>query len=87
MHLLLVSAFIHIQSKHRYSSTFTYDAAVSRYEAAKAERERAAADIRQRGIRRREFERFITESEKLNEAVSEVDDVLRGGLVEYVTVG
>ena len=42
-----------------------YDAAVSRYEAPKAEREKVAADIRQRGIRRREFERFIVELEKL----------------------
>ena len=46
-----------------------------------------AADIRQRGIRRREFERFISELEKLPEAVSEFDDALWGGLVKYVTVG
>ena len=64
-----------------------YDAAVSRYEATKAEREKAAADIRQRGIRRREFERFITELEKLPDAVSEFDEALWGSLVEYVTVG
>jgi len=64
-----------------------YDAAVSRYEATKAEREKVAADIRQRGIRRREFERFITELEKLPEAVSEFDEALWGSLVEYVTVG
>ncbi len=43
--------------------------------------------IRQRGIRRREFERFITELEKLPEAVSEFDDALWGSLVDYVTVG
>ena len=53
----------------------------------KAEREKVAVDIRQRGIRRREFERFITELEKLLEAVSEFDDALWGSLVEYVTVG
>ncbi len=53
----------------------------------KAEREKVAVDIRQRGIRRREFERFITELEKLPEAVSEFDDALWGSLVEYVTVG
>ncbi len=45
------------------------------------------ADIRQRGIRRREFERFIMELEKLPERVSEFDDVLWGSLVEYATVG
>ncbi len=60
---------------------------ISRYEATKAEREKAAADIRQRGIRRQEFERFITELEKLPEAVSEFDETLWGSLVEYVTVG
>jgi len=38
-------------------------------------------------IRRREFEWFITELEKLPEAVSEFDDALWGSLVEYVTVG
>ena len=65
----------------------TYDAAVAKYEATKAERDKAAADIRRRGIRRREFERFITELEKLPEAVSEFDDALWGSLVEYVTVG
>ena len=64
-----------------------YDAAVSRYEATKAEREQVAADIRQRGIRRREFERFISELEKLPEAVSEFDETLWGSLVDYVTVG
>ena len=64
-----------------------YNAAVSRYEATKAEREKVAADIRQRGIRRREFERFITELEKLPETVSEFDEALWGSLVEYVTVG
>ncbi len=46
-----------------------------------------ASDIRQRGIRRREFERFITELEKLPEAVSEFDDALRGSLAKYATVG
>ena len=53
-----------------------YEAAVSRYEATKAEREKVAADIRQRGIRRREFERFITELEKLPEVVSVFDDTI-----------
>ena len=63
-----------------------YDAAVSRYEATKAEREKVAADIRLRGIRRREFERFIVELEKLPDAVSDFDETLWGSLVEYVTV-
>jgi len=73
------------QNQDDYNAT--YDAAVSCYEATKAEREKVAADIRQRGIRRREFERFITELEKLPKAVSEFDEALWGSLVEYVTVG
>ena len=60
--------------------------AVSRYEATKAEREQVAAEIRQRGIRRREFERFIAELEKLPDAVTEFDEALWGILVEYVTI-
>lgn len=59
---------------------------MSWYEATKAERDQVAADIRQRGIRRREFERFITELEKLPEAVTEFDETLWGSLVEYVAV-
>ena len=60
--------------------------AVSRYEATKAEREQVAAEIRQRGIRRRKFERFIAELEKLPDAVTEFDEALWGSLVEYVTI-
>ena len=60
---------------------------VSQYEAIRAEREKVVSDIRQRSIRRREFERLIRELEKLPEAVSEFDDALWGSLVEYVTVG
>ena len=73
------------QNQDDYSAA--YDAAVSRYETTKAEREQVAAEIRQRGIRRREFERFIAELKKLPEAVSEFDETLWGSLVEYVTVG
>lgn len=72
------------QNQEEYNAA--YDVAVSRYETTKAERERVAAEIRQRGIRRREFERFITELEKLPEMVTEFDEALWGSLVEYVTV-
>ena len=51
-----------------------------------AERDQVAADIRKRGIRRREFERFITELEKLPGLVAEFDEAIWGSLVEYVTV-
>ena len=60
---------------------------MSRYKTAKAEREQVAAEIRQRGIRRREFEQFLDELKKLPEAVLEFDEALWCSLVEYVTVG
>ena len=55
--------------------------------AREGEARKGGTDIRQRGIRRREFERFIDELKKLPEAVSEFDEALWGSLVEYVTVG
>ena len=72
------------QNQDEYNAA--YDVAVGRYEATKAERDKVAAEIRQRGIRRREFERFITELENLPNAVTEFDEALWGSLVEYVTV-
>ena len=63
-----------------------YDEMVDRYEATKAERDRVASEIRQRGIRHREFDRFIATLESLPEAVAEFDEALWGGMVEYVTV-
>lgn len=72
------------QNQDEYSTA--YDAAVGRYESTKAERDSVAAEIRQKGIRRREFERFITELEKLPDAVTEFDESLWGSMVEYVTV-
>ena len=45
-----------------------------------------AAEIRQRGIRRREFERFITTLETLPDEVTDFSEDLWGSLVEYLTV-
>ena len=59
---------------------------VDRYEAARAERDQVASEIRQRGIRRREFDRFIATLESLPETVTEFDEALWGSMVEYVTV-
>ena len=53
----------------------------------KAEQDALAAEIRQRGIRRREFERFITTLESLPDQVTDFDETLWGSLVDYVTVG
>lgn len=53
----------------------------------KAEQDALAAEIRQRGIRRREFERLITTLESLPDQVTDFDETLWGSLVDYVTVG
>ncbi len=45
-----------------------------------------AAEIRQKGIRRREFERFVTTLEKLPEEVTTFEGAMWSSLVEYVTV-
>ncbi len=63
-----------------------YEALVSQYEATKAERDRMAAEIRQKGIRRREFQQFITTLEKLPEEVTAFEGAMWSSLVEYVTV-
>ena len=52
----------------------------------KAEQDALAAEIRQRGIRRREFERFITTLESLPDVVTDFSEDLWGSLVEYLTV-
>lgn len=63
-----------------------YEALVSRFEATKAEYDRLGEEIQQRGIRRREFGRFIAEVEKLPKAVKKFDEALWGALVDKVTV-
>lgn len=72
------------QDQEEYNTR--YDALVSRYEATKTERDKLASEIRHRGIRRREFQRFITSLEKLPENIAEFDEALWGSLVEHVTV-
>lgn len=56
------------------------------YEATKKERDRVAAEIRQKGIRRREFQRFITALEKLLDEVTEFEESMWSDLVESLTV-
>ena len=63
-----------------------YNALASRFEATRAEYERVTAGIAEKGIRRRELERFIQAVEKLPEMVSDFDEALWGSLVEKITV-
>ena len=63
-----------------------YDALVSSYEAVKKRRDEVAAEIRQKGIRRREFARFIAAVEKLPDEVTEFEESMWSDLVESMTV-
>jgi len=45
-----------------------------------------ATEIRQKGTRKRVFDRFIKEAEKLPEVMPEFDEVLWSAMVESVTV-
>ena len=49
-------------------------------------RRKLGAEIRQRSIRKREFDRFIKILERLPESVTEFDEAMWGSLVEHVTV-
>lgn len=72
------------QNQDEYNAR--YDEMVSRYEATRVEHDQLASEIRQRGIRRREFDRFIATLESLPETITEFDEALWGSMVEYVTV-
>ena len=72
------------QNQDEYNAR--YDEMVSRYETTKAERDRVASEIRQRGIRRREFDRFISTLESMPGTITDFDEALWGSLVEHVTV-
>ena len=63
-----------------------YNEALCRYEATKAERDRAAAEKRHRNIRKREFDRFIKTLENVPEMVTNFDEALWASMVDYVTV-
>ena len=63
-----------------------YDALVSRFDKTKARYEQVAAEIAMKGVRRREFGRFIKSVENLPEMINEFDEALWGSLAEKVTV-
>ncbi|MBR0161109.1 MAG: hypothetical protein IJQ02_07515 [Oscillospiraceae bacterium] len=72
------------QDQEAYS--VRYDALASRFEDTKAKYEKVTADIAAKGIRRREFDRFIQAVEKLPDMVTEFDEALWGALVDHLTV-
>ena len=63
-----------------------YESLASRFEDTKARYEQISTDITTKGIRRREFDRFIQTMEDLPQAITEFDEALWGSLVDHVTV-
>ena len=64
-----------------------YEALVSRFEETKARYDAVTEEIRMRGIRRREFGRFIAEVEKMGDKpIRKFDEALWGALVDHITV-
>ena len=63
-----------------------YDALVSRFDKTKERYEQVTAEIALKGVRRREFGRFIKSVENLPEIITRFDEALWGSLVEKVTV-
>ena len=63
-----------------------YDELAAEYDITKAECDRLSAEIRQRKIRKREFDHFISQMESLPSVVGDFDETLWCGLVESATV-
>ena len=63
-----------------------YEALSARFQETKDKYDAVTAEIAQRGIRRREFGRFIHSLEALPEMVTEFSEELWGSLVDHVTV-
>ncbi len=63
-----------------------YEALAARFQQTKAKYDAITAEIAQRGVRRREFGRFIRSVEALPEMLTEFSEELWGALVDHVTV-
>ena len=72
------------QDQDEYSAR--YEALSARFQETKAKYDAVTAEIAQRGIRRREFGRFIRSVEALPEMLTEFSEELWGSLVDHVTV-
>ena len=72
------------QNQEEYS--IRYEALSVRFQETKDKYDAVTAEIAQRGIRRREFGRFIHSLEALPEMVTEFSEELWGSLVAHVTV-
>ena len=72
------------QNQEEYS--IRYEALSARFQETKDKYDAVTAEITQRGIRRREFGRFIHSLEALPDMVTEFSEELWGSLVDHVTV-
>lgn len=63
-----------------------YESLSARFQETKARYNAVTAEIAKRGIRRREFGRFIRSVEALPEILTEFSEELWGALVDHVTV-
>ena len=72
------------QNQEEYS--IRYEALSARFQETKDKYDAVTIEIAQRGIRRREFGRFIHSLEALPEMVTELSEELWGSLVDHVTV-
>ena len=72
------------QNQEEYS--IRYEALSARFQETKDKYDAVTAEIAQRGIRRREFGRFIHSLEALPEMVTEFSEELWGSLIDHVTV-
>jgi DNA invertase Pin-like site-specific DNA recombinase len=63
-----------------------YEALAARFQQTKAKYDAITAEIAQRGVRRREFGRFIRSVEALPEMLTEFSEELWGALVDHLTV-
>ena len=72
------------QNQEEY--TIRYETLSARFQETQAKYDAVTAEITQRGIRRREFMRFIQSLEKLPDMVTEFSEELWGSLVDHVTV-
>ena len=80
-----VAGYARVSTDHDEQLT-SYEALVSRFEATKAQYEKVTSEIAMRGIRRREFGRFIKTVENMPQAVTDFDEALWGSLVDKLTV-
>ena len=73
-----------VQDQEEYTARF--EKLSAKAQESKAQYDRVTSEIAMRGIRRREFDRFIRKVEDLPEIVTEFDEALWSSPVDHITV-